>query len=165
MNLFYIDTDPQAAGVAHMDSHVIKMPLEHAQLVCTAASLFGIATPYHPSHAGHPIRKWVSQSQANLAYLVDLTEVLNAEYQYRWKKDVNHKSWEVVQEIAPILARKLPKAPFTAPYQAMPQIYRRVDSVLAYRAYYEGGKSHLATWKNRTPPLWWKFEEQLTIWL
>ena len=36
MNIFYVDTDPVVAASNLLDKHVVKMPLESAQMLCTA---------------------------------------------------------------------------------------------------------------------------------
>ena len=35
MNIFYLDRDPRIAAQMHCDKHVVKMPLESAQMLCT----------------------------------------------------------------------------------------------------------------------------------
>ena len=36
MNLFYLDEDLDKSAQYHVDKHIVKMPLEAAQLLCTA---------------------------------------------------------------------------------------------------------------------------------
>ena len=36
MNLFYLDQDLDKCAEYHVDKHIVKMPLEAAQLLCTA---------------------------------------------------------------------------------------------------------------------------------
>ena len=36
MNLFYLDDDFEKCAEYHVDKHIVKMPLEVAQLLCTA---------------------------------------------------------------------------------------------------------------------------------
>jgi hypothetical protein len=38
--------------------------------------------------------------------------------------------------------------------QCMPDEYKSKDSVVAYRSYYNGAKSHLHNWKRRQAPDW-----------
>ena len=35
MNLFYLDKDLDKAAQFHVDKHIVKMPLEAAQILCT----------------------------------------------------------------------------------------------------------------------------------
>ena len=39
MNIFVLDNDPKKCAEAHCNKHVVKMILEHAQLMCTAHHL------------------------------------------------------------------------------------------------------------------------------
>jgi hypothetical protein len=41
---------------------------------------------------------------------------------------------------------------FTSPAQAMPNEFKDVDPIVAYRNYYIGTKLNKATWKNREVP-------------
>lgn len=41
MNIFVLDTDPEIAAILHCDKHIVKMPLETAQMLCTIAALKG----------------------------------------------------------------------------------------------------------------------------
>ena len=36
MNLFFLDNDLDKCAEYHVDKHIVKMPLEAAQLLCTA---------------------------------------------------------------------------------------------------------------------------------
>ena len=36
MNIFVLDRDLVKSAQAHVDKHIVKMPLETAQLLCTA---------------------------------------------------------------------------------------------------------------------------------
>ena len=36
MNIFYLDKDPAKAAKIQYNKHVVKMPLESAQMLCTA---------------------------------------------------------------------------------------------------------------------------------
>ena len=36
MNLFYLDEDLDKCAEAHVDKHIVKMPIEVAQILCTS---------------------------------------------------------------------------------------------------------------------------------
>ena len=54
MNIFILDTDHSTSALYYVDKHVVKMPLETAQMLCTALSATGIVTPYKATHKNHP---------------------------------------------------------------------------------------------------------------
>lgn len=155
MNIFLIDKNLRKCAQAHNDKHVVKMILEHVQILCTVLHLRGQGdiSPYKPTHAKHPCVVWCNQSRDNWNVLKKLTEYLNDEYRNRYKKEIDHKSWTAISTInAPI---DLPSIGITKFAQAMPEKYKQKSTVDAYRAYYVNEKRHLATWKNREPPEWW----------
>ena len=48
MNIFVLDKDIEKSAKAHCNPHVVKMPLETAQLLCTARhELERVPTPFH----------------------------------------------------------------------------------------------------------------------
>ena len=52
MNIFILSEDPVDAAVAQLDKHIVKMPLETAQMLCAAYPV-GVA-PYKKTHYNHP---------------------------------------------------------------------------------------------------------------
>ena len=50
----------------------------------------------------------------------------------------------------------LPDTELTPFAQAMPDEYKNVDPVIAYRTYYINDKKDFATWKNKVPDWWVK---------
>lgn len=151
MNIFAIDKNPKIAAKGHVDSHVIKMILESAQILCTVNFANNLPTPYNATHKNHPCVKWAGLSKQNWFWLRDLANHLNREYQYRFEKCVNHKSWDV---IASLRIPDLPEIGITPFYQAMPEEYKDPNPIIAYRNYYKYGKSHLHKWTKRKPPNW-----------
>jgi len=143
VNIFYLDTDIKKCAAYHCDKHVVKMILEYAQLLSTASG-----GPYKPTHINHPCAKWVRESEANFLYLVDLQYYLNEEYKLRYSgKD--HKSFLVVQD--DLVMPELPKLEFTEPPKCVPEEYKQLDVVTAYREYYKKDKAYFCTWKTQVP--------------
>lgn len=153
MNVFYLDSDPKLAAIYHNDKHVVKMILETAQIMSTVANGFGFDTQYRPTHKNHPCTLWAAESNGNYAWLRDLARHLNNEYRFRWQKDVDHKSWSVIQDLPDHFS--IPDR-FTQPAQAMPDNFKHEDAVEAYRRYYRYGKTNLAKWTKRQTPFWWE---------
>lgn len=169
MNIFILDNDLDRSAEYHIDKHVVKMILEAAQLLCTVYHITGTLgqTPrkitseelvackdaldpdfYGLTHYNHPCAIWARSSLANYEYLFCYAEALNSEYNYRYGK--THKSMGVINRL-PDLALKGDLTPFA---QAMPDIYKHADAVTAYREYYKGEKSAIASWKFREKPEW-----------
>lgn len=155
MNIFVLDADPNVAAISQCDKHVVKMPLETAQLLCTAAFLNGASgVRYKPTHAKHPCTLWTAASRANFDWLVIHGLALANEYRRRYGK--THASEAVILDTAKC-ASLMPACGSTPFAQAMPDEYRCDDSVVAYRRYYLGAKAAIATWRQpAAPPAWWK---------
>ena len=154
MNIFVLDRNLVKSAQAHVDKHIVKMPLETAQLLCTARHELGEdadTIPYRKTHANHPCSKWVRESLSNYIWLCRFGLELCKEYTYRYGK--THKCQAVINDCL----NKIPnieREDKTEHAQAMDEEYRLSDPVLAYRNYYNKAKSHLHSWKNRPVPVW-----------
>jgi len=149
MNIFYLDRDIHKSVQYLVDKHVVKMPLETAQLLCSAAIINGGAAPYKLTHAKHPCTIWTAQSINNFEWLRQYGIALCAEYTYRYNKV--HKCEDIIKTID---AGKFNLLKFYDPPQCMPDQYKTDDTVQAYRNYYRDGKTHLFKWSNRPIPEW-----------
>lgn len=155
MNIFVLDYDPKTCAKYHADKHVVKMILEHAQMMSTAIRLSGIDAGYKITHKNHPCSIWTRSSLDNFMWLYDLTYFLNEEYKRRYKHTYNHKSFDVIENILMITPEiNIPNIGMTEFAQAMPDQYRNIDAVKAYRNYYINEKSHLFSWKDTEQPFW-----------
>jgi hypothetical protein len=149
MNIFVLDLDPKKCAEYHVDSHVSKMNIELAQIMCTVLNEIGYSSPYKTTHTKHPCTLWAKQSLSNYLWLRELSLELHKEFQYRYNK--THKSGIVAKSL-PI--PNLPDIGLTPFAQAMPDQYRHEDAVTAYRSYYHGEKASFSTWKNGNIPEW-----------
>ena len=160
MNIFYLDNDPENAARYQCDKHVVKMILETAQLLCTAHRLLdgvevlGNEPLYKATHQNHPSSIWVRESSGNYEWLYKHFAFLLDEYTERYSKI--HKTSRLLG-VLKNLPENIPNAGMKVPPQCMPDEYRNSDTVEAYRNYYIGEKSYMATWK-RNKPKWWKDE-------
>ena len=153
MNIFILDTDVEKCAIYHNDKHVVKMITESAQMLCSAKLVSGEDAPYRLTHKNHPCSIWARTSRANWNWLKDLTEALNTEWQYRYDHVRDHKAWEKVKNL---IAPNVPDVGVTPYVQAMPDERRCNDAVTAYRNLYMVEKRHLASWKKRSTPDWFK---------
>jgi hypothetical protein len=155
VNVFAVDRDPVRAARALCDRHVVKMTLETAQILCTAASTrFGHRTPYRPTHANHPCVAWAVATRGNWDWLVRHGLALADEYRRRYGRV--HPSRAVIARMArrgPPRSQTRRRQPFA---QTMPDRYRGPDPVAAYRRFYVGEKARFATWRPPArAPRWW----------
>lgn len=155
MNIFALSYDVFDVASYHVDSHVVKMPLETAQMLCTNLVKLGIDSPYLPVHQKHPCTLWAGLTKENYSWLCDLGLALCMEFTYRYKKV--HSCENVINYC---LTKKnyLPSGGMTEFAQAMPDEYKDKDSIVAYRRYYIYGKKHLHKWSKRDIPYWLSHE-------
>lgn len=153
MNIFILHSDAKENAKLYCDKHLVKMILESVQILCSVSRLKGIEAPYKLTHENHPCVKWVAQSEAHWDMLINMVVALNNEYKFRYNKNNNHKSYEVM--------KKLVKPSFSLT-EATGQFFAVVDEVKLlglkeviseYRKYYKDkyGKMKM-TWKNREVP-------------
>lgn len=150
MNIFILDWDHTICAQWHCDKHVVKMPLETAQMLSTVHWRYGVDGPYKAVHQKHPCTLWAGQTVENYRWLWQLGMALCHEYTYRYQKVHACQRVLAIMRCPPI---DLQARGFTRPAQAMPDEYKHHDARLAYQQYYIGEKARLSTWKNRpTPP-------------
>ena len=157
MNIFILDEDIVLCARYHLDKHIVKMPLESAQMLSTAVLTHGGTARYKAAHKNHPCSIWARETKSNFQWLVSLGVELCQEYTFRYGKV--HKCLEVINECLGCL-EVIPSGPLTPFAQAMPEEYKKDNAVEAYRAYYAGAKSKIAAWKNREVPEWWNVRQE-----
>ncbi len=152
MNIFVLSEDVKEAAEWHVDRHVVKMPLESAQMLCTALILNGCNdVAYKPAHVKHPCTLWAAATRSNFEWLCRLGVELCSEYTYRYGRE--HASERVIRSCHEKCSH-IPAGVLTSFAQAMPIEYKGECAITAYRLYYVKGKSHLASWKHRSKPDW-----------
>jgi hypothetical protein len=181
MNIFYLDPDPVICAQQHNDKHTTKMIVEYAQLLSTAHryldgdKLIGLSKTgrkhtryvlpdyresilYTATHINHPSAIWVRSGVQQYRWLHDLLIELCKEYTHRYGK-IHKVERELLWELDRF-PRKIAIWPeWSEPTPAMPDEIKINDSsVKSYRNYYIKSKSHLAKWKNRNVPQWFKME-------
>ena len=156
MNIFILDSDHKKCAKFHNNKHIVKMPLETAQLLCSVHHLSNTnknIIPYRLTHKNHPASIWCRTSLSNYNWLIKLGKQLCYEYTYRYNK--RHKCQDVI-EWCENNKPNLKDIGLTKFAQCMPDQYKHEDAVKAYREYYIKDKKHLAAWKNRNIPRWYK---------
>ena len=152
MNIFALDKNPKQAAQWHMDKHVVKMPLETCQMLCTVLNQHDVKTPYKSAYVKHPCTIWAGKSIHNFLWLCELGLELCSEYTYRYEKV--HKCESVIKECINY-SSKISNTEMTEFALAMPDEAKLNDAVESYRNYYIKFKNHIATWKKRSIPYWY----------
>lgn len=154
MNIFILDMDHDKCAAYHNNKHVVKMILEQTQILSACHHIHNSEQAknlYRLTHAKHPCVKWACESSANYEWLYNLTVALMKEYTFRYGKT------HACERLLPMLNNNpCPKGCLTPFAQAMPYDVKHSDPVIAYRNYYIKYKGHLAEWKNRSVPEWYK---------
>lgn len=143
MNLFWL----RAALLA--DPHVVKMPLEYAQLLSNAYYTYGQQSPcgYRETHARHPCSIWVAQSRQHWDAVVQLAFGVLREYTRRFSRV--HACWYKIAHMVRSPPR-FDKAPptfksgtargqldsFNDVPLCMPEEFMHESAAVAYHRYY-----------------------------
>ena len=157
MNIFVLSDNVKEVAEWHLDKHCVKMPLESAQMLCTALHIHGGQNiPYKPAHVKHPCTLWTAQSRANFQWLCDLGYALCDEYTYRYGKV--HATDTLLREKLKQLPRNIEVGPLTQQPLAMkanPECMHPNDPVRSYREFYQTkqGRFKMA-WTKREVPEW-----------
>ena len=160
MNFFYLDEDPWTSIEYHCDKHIVKMPTEYKQMLCTAHRVLdgderaNELFMYKKAHVNHPSTIWVRDNVHNYWWLYRLFTALCDEYTYRYGK--GHMTDLKLRDTLRKPPMNIPvNKKFYQPPQCMPDQYKGEDSVEAYQKYYMGEKSSFSVWKKRPTPTWY----------
>ena len=148
MNIFFLDKDPKIAAQMQCDKHVVKMVLETAQMLSTAARAQGHDIGYKSAYPNHPMTLWVNESPHNYAWAIIHAFELCNEYTKRYNRV--HKTQSVIYDLYNVCNGDY--AQMTDPPKCMPDEYKTDDYVQSYRNYYVGDKKRFARYTNRTTP-------------
>jgi hypothetical protein len=152
LNIFILDYDPIKAARYQCDKHVVKMPLETAQILC--AIFEPGKAPYKRTHFNHPCTIWSRESKENYLWLIQHGLALCDEYTYRYGKI--HKSRAIIKWCQKNLKKlsfdKEAKTRFSLCFD---EKYKIGNAVESYRQYYRVSKNNIACWnKERAKPNW-----------
>ena len=160
MNIFFLHFNTSKCAKMHVNKHVVKMLIEHVQMLSAAHHLTGSSfkPPYKLTHKNHPCTIWTRKSLSNYLWLCDLTIQLCKEYTYRYGKIHKIEKEKYIQSLFENHPN-IPDIGFTLPAQAMPVEYKTSDKItdiievmISYHHYYFFEKSKILEWKNRPIP-------------
>ena len=91
MNRFIINHSPDLIARDLCDKHVVKMPLEEAQMLCTTVRLHAPefaeeAGLYRVVHQKHPCTLWAGRTRDNYMYSLLMFKHMSDEYTHRYGK-------------------------------------------------------------------------------
>ena len=153
MNVFVLDNDIEKCAQYHCDKHVVKMILESAQMLSATLRLNGVDQGYQVTHKNHPCTKWTRESLSNWKWLKKLVTALNQEYKFRFERQINHKSYNLIKALPIPEIKDRGLTPFA---QAMPNEYKNKNPIKAYRDFYCSEKKNILFWTKRMKPEWIK---------
>lgn len=186
MNIFILDNDAVAAAQLQCNRHIVKMPLESAQMLSTAHRILDgrrlkgpsksgkrlVDIWVHPDpnlddvlyksvHAHHPCTTWTMETDSNYRWHYEHFLALCDEYTYRYGK--LHKSYKNLKEILANPPKNIPSGPLTSQPLAMkanPECMNYRDIVGSYRKFYQTKQHRFKMiWTNRPVPEWFQYKE------
>lgn len=161
MNIFFLSLNPEEAAKLHCDKHVVKMIIETAQLLYSAHWVLNPEglheKAYKLAHKNHPCSIWVRQSITNYMWLSSLGWWLCKEYQYRYGENKEHKTQNHIEWLIEHPPKSIPNLGFSKPAQAMPDEYKREDTIEAYKTFYIESKFKQRGIVNYTKREWPQF--------
>ena len=184
MNLFYLDEDLDACAEAHVDKHIVKMPLEVAQILCTTTwidkHLGFIPRALYKEESDHlnslkkeikhlkleerPLTPYLPMMYNHPCTIWARSSLDNHEWthcygnalgeEYRYRYGKQHKAVTVINNLPD--PTRLERLGFTEFGLAMPDILKDyANPIQSYRDYYHLDKATFASWTGRPTPDWW----------
>ena len=167
MNRFIIEDSVDAIAKSLCDQHIVKMPLEEAQMLCTTlwthapdyAEQYNL---YKPVHQKHPCTLWAMECRMNYEYAFSLYDAMLREYTHRYGK--HHGAGKHYRALKAGSCFLPDWTNFVTPH---PQCFSGLDHlktdenwpIQAYRAFYRVDKTKFARYnKGRNMPQWMKGE-------
>jgi len=177
MNIFVLSESPLKSAHHMCDKHIVKMPVETAQMLSTIHRMldgeeyvdysktgrrirrwthpYDEDMPdgkflYHATMMNHPCTIWARETLGNYLWLVSHGLELCREYTRRY--DRRHASESIIEFCNYSWPKNIDRDTYhkETPFaQAMPDEYKvEGDAVSAYRKYYIGEKAKFARWKK-----------------
>lgn len=156
MNLFVTDLDPTIAATHLDDKRLRKMVLETAQMLCTVEHKRGVAMPYKPTHANHPVVLAMGDID-NFRWVCRYFHELGREYRFRFGK--HHASYIALSSLIYFPIELNTHAPFAncARNSTLNLDYTHLPVPMSYQHYLSArwdGDKLPPIWTNREAPSW-----------
>lgn len=158
MNLFILDENISKSVEYHCDKHVVKMPLETAQMISFAyyhqqkkpdVDLMA----FSKTHDKHPCSIWLQSSLTNFVYGCEFGIKLVEEYRFRYNSLKHERALQIFKKSLVCLPEieDFGLTPFAL---AMPEQFKSDSAVQSYRDYYCSEKIDLLNYTKRNLPKW-----------
>ena len=171
MNIFFLSLLPIEIAQMSCDQHVVKIQLEICQMLYTAwhfsneehiihehapITKDGKRRGYRAAHMKHPMTMWIASSVENYMYACKIGIALTIEYTHRYGKThacAEHLMWLHENIPSHFEERRSETAYYSQEGipECMPEEYRGVGVVDAYRMYYMMDKMSFARYKISEP--------------
>lgn len=186
MNIFILSENPVEAAQLQCNKHIVKMPLESAQMLSTAHRILdGIQTlgksksgkrnvklyvhPEHDDllykavHHNHPCTVWTMETSENYKWHYEHFVSLCDEYKYRYGRE--HESFRKLKDILKNPPKNISKTnqltQFPLAMNSNPECMFRDDPVKSYRMFYQTKQDRFnMLWQPREVPEWFIKKEE-----
>ena len=169
MNIFWLALCFIASAAAHCDQHVVKMPLEAAQILYTVrcirdpseewrqrAPLNKSGTHgYRPTHVKHPLVVWAAKSRKAYKMVCEYGAALCSEYTRRYEKVhacQEHITWLRRHRPHNFPRRRMGRIPLCTNRGGRAKTLE--EAVEASREFYTESKSSFARYAHSEKPQW-----------
>ena len=182
MNRFILEANHKDIALSHCNKHIVKMPLEEAQMLCTAHRILDgkLETRpsksgkrqvkywalddsredvlYKPVHMNHPCTKWSMETRGNYLWAYQLFTAMLDEYTYRYKKVhlCDTKLRKVLCNPPHNIGTDMSLTPHPLAMGSNPDCIDHDDVIGSYRKYYKSKQERFdMVWSPRPVPSWW----------
>jgi hypothetical protein len=162
VNFFYLDNDPKLCAMSYCNKHIIKIPIEIAQILSKIHHVLESGIDYSTIYNNSRVVKntlgpylWTIESYDNYIWTCKLGLELINEYKYRYNKS-EHKTERILLSL---LANppELPKIGITK-FQGTNKYdmfqYISDNPIICAKYNYSEMKCENDKWTNRTIPIW-----------
>lgn len=156
MNVFVLCNNPIFAARYHNNKHVVKIILESRELLELAHHETAYNGNRFRGNYNNPIAKWARQRLSNYLWLANYSLALCHEYTFRYGKI--HKCEQRIRWLRKNVPTHLSPGNRTPFAIVVPDDVNTGNAVESYRLYYIKYKQHIAQWKHREVPYWYRLE-------
>ena len=163
MNRFLINYTPDLIAADLCDKHVVKMPLEEAQMLCTVVRKYNNEYAdehelYRAVHQKHPCTIWAGMTSGNYNFSLGMFDAMCTEYRYRYGR--THASYRLYDALKD--AEKYVPSGTMTPHPECFSEHTHLKSgkdwpIVSYRQFYKTKQDRFKmVWTKRPVPYWFE---------